>query len=250
MQVAMMLYEGFRLLEVTGPMDVFHEANRLSGATLYEQHLVGASPGPVACSNGVAVGTTESLSDVRSSFEIVVVPGSPAVGPGPEHRELVDWLRDAGSRVRWLASVSNGAFLIARADYALARRTTSIRRVSPRPGHQPSKLFEGWQLVLVARCERRYPGGFGARQGGPWRSVRQKRHTVIVEAALMARGVGACSHTLQDETLGCLSKRTWPASCGHIKTKPVAASSTSSRVERVRARCPGFDPLTDRSLPS
>ena len=43
MHVAMMLYAGFRLLEVTGPMEVFHEANRLCGATMYEQHLVGPS---------------------------------------------------------------------------------------------------------------------------------------------------------------------------------------------------------------
>ena len=115
MQVAMMLYAGFRLLEVTGPMDVFHEANRLCGATLYEQHLVGASPGPVLCSSGVAVGTTECLSDVRTAFDIVVVPGSPLIGSGREHRELVRWLGDAGCRVRRLASVSNGAFLLARA---------------------------------------------------------------------------------------------------------------------------------------
>ncbi|RDK02735.1 AraC family transcriptional regulator [Paraburkholderia lacunae] len=132
MQVAMMLYEGFRLLEVTGPMDVFHEANRLSGATLYEQHLVGPSPRPVACSNGVAVGTTESLSDVPTSFDIVVVPGSPAVGPEPEHRELVAWLRDAGSRVRRLASVSNGAFLIARAGLADHRALTTHWRDAQR----------------------------------------------------------------------------------------------------------------------
>ena len=65
MHVAMMLYAGFRLLEVTGPMDVFHEANRLCGGALYEQHLVGPSPGPVLCSNGVAVGTTECLLDVH-----------------------------------------------------------------------------------------------------------------------------------------------------------------------------------------
>ncbi|MGA9915445.1 MAG: AraC family transcriptional regulator [Paraburkholderia sp.] len=132
MQVAMMLYEGFRLLEVTGPMDVFHEANRLSGATLYEQHLVGPSPGPVACSNGVAVGTTESLLDVRTSFDIVVVPGSPAVDPEPEHCELVDWLRDAGSNVQRLASVSSGAFLIARAGLADHRALTTHWRDAQR----------------------------------------------------------------------------------------------------------------------
>jgi transcriptional regulator GlxA family with amidase domain len=68
MHVAMMLYAGFRLLEVTGPMDVFHEANRLCGATLYEQHLVGPLPGPVLCSNGVAVGTTAMRTDSPPSI--------------------------------------------------------------------------------------------------------------------------------------------------------------------------------------
>ncbi|WP_042301831.1 AraC family transcriptional regulator [Paraburkholderia kururiensis] len=132
MRVAMMLYEGFRLLDVTGPMDVFHEANRLRGATLYEQHLVGPSPEPVACSNGVAVGTTESLSDVHTSFDIVVVPGSPGVGPVPEHLELVAWLRDAGRRVQRFASVSNGAFLIARAGLADHRALTTHQRDAQR----------------------------------------------------------------------------------------------------------------------
>lgn len=118
MRVAVMLYSGFQLLEVTGVMDVFHEANRLYGQTFYEQHLVGPSPGPVVCSNGTAVGTTRSLGTLREPFDIVVVPGSPVVvGPG-EHRELVDWLGDAGRRAQRLASVSNGAFLLARAGVA------------------------------------------------------------------------------------------------------------------------------------
>ena len=132
MHVAMMLYAGFRLLEVTGPMDVFHEANRLCGATMYEQHLVGPSPGPVLCSNGAAVGTTECLLDLDTSFDIVVVPGSPVVGPRREHRELVDWLSDAGRSVRRLASVSNGASLIARAGLADHRALTTHWRDAKR----------------------------------------------------------------------------------------------------------------------
>jgi transcriptional regulator GlxA family with amidase domain len=132
MQVAMMLYAGFRLLEVTGPMDVFHAANRLCGARLYEQHLVGPSPGPVLCSNGVAVGTTECLLDLRTSFDIVVVPGSAVAGSGREHPELVDWLSDAGRSVRRLASVSNGAFLLARAGLADHRSLTTHWRDAQR----------------------------------------------------------------------------------------------------------------------
>ncbi|TDN69271.1 AraC family transcriptional regulator [Paraburkholderia sp. BL10I2N1] len=132
MHVAMMLYAGFRLLEVTGPMDVFHEANRLCGSTLYKQHLVGPSPGPVLCSNGVAVGTTECLSDVHALFDIVVVPGCPVISAGRDHCELVDWLSDAGRRVRRLASVSNGAFLIARAGLADHRVLATHWRDAPR----------------------------------------------------------------------------------------------------------------------
>jgi transcriptional regulator GlxA family with amidase domain len=118
MRVAMMLYAGFQLVEVCGSMDVFHEANRLCGGTFYEQHLIGPSPGPVRCSNGTTVGTTESLVDTRTPFDIVVVPGSPVVGSGQEHRELVDWLGDAGRTTRKLACISSGAFLLARAGLA------------------------------------------------------------------------------------------------------------------------------------
>ena len=132
MHVAMMLYAGFRLLEVTGPMDVFHEANRLCGATLYEQHLVGPAPGPVLCSSGIAVGTTESLADADVLFDIVVVPGSPVTGSGREHRDLVDWLSKSGSRAKRLASVSNGAFLIARAGIADHRALTTHWRDAER----------------------------------------------------------------------------------------------------------------------
>ncbi|WP_158941042.1 AraC family transcriptional regulator [Burkholderia sp. S171] len=147
MHVAMMLYAGFRLLEITGPMDVFHEANRLWGATLYEQHLVGPFPGPVVCSNGVAVGTTECLLDLRTSFDIVVVPGSPVISPGDEHGALVDWLSVTGRRVRRLASVSNGALLIARAGLADHRSLTTHRRDAQR-------LSSEYPLVHVMRNQR------------------------------------------------------------------------------------------------
>ena len=118
MDVAIMLYAGFRLLEASGPMDVFQEANRQCGRIVYEQHLVGPAPGPVVCSNGTAVGTTASLADAPASFDIVVIPGSRFAGPEREHRELVNWLRETGYHARKLATVSNGAFLLARAGLA------------------------------------------------------------------------------------------------------------------------------------
>jgi transcriptional regulator GlxA family with amidase domain len=132
MHIAMMLYAGFQLLEVTGPMDVFHEANRLCGETFYEQHLIGPSPGPIVCSNGTAVGTTESLMDARTPFDIIVVPGAPVVGAQGEHRDLVDWLGHAGRDARKLASVCNGAFLLAGTGLADHRCLTTHWRDAQR----------------------------------------------------------------------------------------------------------------------
>ncbi|MEM5313433.1 AraC family transcriptional regulator [Paraburkholderia sp. JHI869] len=132
MRVAMMLYTGFQLLEVSGPMDVFHEANRLYGRPFYEPHLVGTSPGPVVCSNGTAVGTTDSLFEARTPFDVVVVPGSPAISSAREHRELVAWLSDTGPATQRLACISNGAFLLARAGLADRRWLTTHWREARR----------------------------------------------------------------------------------------------------------------------
>lgn len=121
----MMLYAGFQLLEVSGPMDVFHEANRLCGSTFYEPHLIGPSRGPVLSSSGTAVGTTACLLDTRIPFDIVVVPGSPVASLAREHRELVDWLSHTGRKTQRLACISNGAFLLARAGLADRRWLTT-----------------------------------------------------------------------------------------------------------------------------
>ncbi|WP_027797057.1 AraC family transcriptional regulator [Paraburkholderia acidipaludis] len=125
MHVAMMLYAGFQLLEVSGPMDVFHEANRLCGGTYYEQHLVGPSPGPVLSSNGTMVSTTECLVETRTPFDVVMVPGARVLGSTAEHRALVDWLSASGRTTGRLACISNGAFLLARAGLADRRWLTA-----------------------------------------------------------------------------------------------------------------------------
>jgi hypothetical protein len=41
------------LLEVTGPCEVFHDANRVLGRGGYEVDLVAAEPGPFETSSGV-----------------------------------------------------------------------------------------------------------------------------------------------------------------------------------------------------
>jgi len=128
MRVAMMLYAGFQLLEASGPMEVFREANRLCGGAFYEPHFLGSSRGPVVCSNGAAVNTTDCLHEILTPFDIVMVPGSPVMDSARHHEELVSWLGHAGPHAGKLASVSNGVFLMARAGLADHRWVTTRER--------------------------------------------------------------------------------------------------------------------------
>lgn len=165
MRVAMMLYAGFQMLEVSGPMDVFHEANRLCGRTFYESHLIGPQPGPVVSSNGTSVETTACLPNVCDSFDIVVVPGSPAVAAKHDHRALVRWLGDTGRDKRRLACISNGAFLLARAGVADHRWLTTHWRDARRLALEHPAVH----VVSTAGCVKDgdlYSSG-GARAGMP-----------------------------------------------------------------------------------
>jgi transcriptional regulator GlxA family with amidase domain len=167
----MMVYAGFQLLEVSCPMDVFQEANRVCGAAFYEQHVVGPRPGPVMCSNGTAVGTTACLRDLQTPFDIVMVPGSPAMGSEREHRELVDWLTNAGRSARKIASVSNGAFLVARAGLANHRWLTTRERDAQR-------LASDYPLVHVVSSRRRSR-----------RQHRRRRRESTIASRLLKRSV-------------------------------------------------------------
>jgi transcriptional regulator GlxA family with amidase domain len=128
MQVAMMLYAGFQLLEVSDAMDVFQEANRLRGQTFYEPRLLGPSCGSVFASSGAALATADCYARATGAFDIVMVPGSPLADTTPDHRQVVEWLRHAGATTPRIASLSSGALLVARAGLADKHWITTQRR--------------------------------------------------------------------------------------------------------------------------
>ena len=125
MRVAVTLFQGFQMLDVAGPMDVFHAANGVVGATVYEPYLVAPTAGAVTCSNGATVEVSLQLSDVHAPFDVVVVPGAAEVMLGGEQRQISDWLRLVGPVTPRLASVCNGAFILASSGLANDRRMTT-----------------------------------------------------------------------------------------------------------------------------
>ncbi len=115
-KVALLLFPGVQSLDVSGPMDVFAEANDYVAAGQgYELVTVGTAPYPIRASNGQRLGADRSLEDAGADYDIVLVAGGPQLPQAPEHPQLSAWLRTVAPSVPRYGSICTGAFLLGRA---------------------------------------------------------------------------------------------------------------------------------------
>lgn len=109
------------ILDLTGPMQAFHEANR--GRERYRLRVCGTEV-RVRSAQGLWLDGIEPLPDIRGG-ELVVVPGMPYAATRDVDRRVLRWLgaaRAAGARI---ASVCTGAFLLGEAGLLDGRRCTT-----------------------------------------------------------------------------------------------------------------------------
>ena len=125
MRVAFTLFQGFQLLDVAGPLDVFHAANTIVGAMVYEAEFFAPLAGRVACSNGASLEVPRTLAEAHPPFDMVIVPGGAKVAAGYEQQRIVEWLRRIGPDTPRVASICNGAFMLASTGLADQRRLTT-----------------------------------------------------------------------------------------------------------------------------
>jgi transcriptional regulator GlxA family with amidase domain len=124
--VALVLFPGVQSLDVSGPMDVFAEANDYVGAGLgYRLVTIGTAPYPIRASNGQQLGADLGLDDAGIDYDIVLVAGGPQLAQAPDHPQLSDWLRSVAHSVPRYGSVCTGAFLLGRAGLLDGKRATT-----------------------------------------------------------------------------------------------------------------------------
>lgn len=119
-------FERFQLLDICGPLQVFATANdELRGAgdaPLYELQVRALAAGSVTSSSGAALQARALPRRMAGPLDTVVVPGGPGVWHEDVARAVIDanvdalaaWLARAAPRVRRIASVCTGAFVLAR----------------------------------------------------------------------------------------------------------------------------------------
>jgi putative intracellular protease/amidase len=119
MQIAILLFNRFTVLDAIGPYQVL---SRVPGADVV---FVAEQPGLVTDDKGsLALSAPAALADAPQP-DIIVVPGGPGtddqLNDGPVH----EWLRAADATTAWTTSVCTGSLVLAAAGLLEGRRATS-----------------------------------------------------------------------------------------------------------------------------
>jgi transcriptional regulator GlxA family with amidase domain len=126
--VEVLAFPSVKLLDVTGPVQVFATANSLmkqAGQTEpYVIRIVAESGQHVEASGGVEL-AVHPLPSPRGPLDTLMIAGGEGVGVAAANSQLLDWLRKRSNHARRTASVCTGAFLLAGSGLLDGRRAVT-----------------------------------------------------------------------------------------------------------------------------
>jgi transcriptional regulator GlxA family with amidase domain len=148
LRVGVVVFEGFLAGEVVAPMEVFAKAAG-EGSPRFDVFTVGASDKPLRSHEGLLVQPRESFAS-SPPLDILVVPSSMDSEGLLADRALVGFIKEQGTRARYLASHCAGAFLLGKAGFLDGRRATTYIGGAERLQKMfPKARVEGDKHVVV-----------------------------------------------------------------------------------------------------
>jgi len=124
--VAIVAMPGVQLLDVSGPLDVFAEANVQAGRPAYRLLVLSSKPGHIRSSSGARLAADHMIGDsFNEPIDTLLVAGCPNAADERPQPAVLDWLRRTAPRTRRFGSVCSGAFLLASAGLLNGHRVTT-----------------------------------------------------------------------------------------------------------------------------
>ncbi len=129
--IGILAFEGIEILDMIAPLDVFSLANMgLQQLHSFEQNVypikvIAKKTGPISAYNGLKFYADCALNDVQDDIDTLIIPGAPDVSCLLSDPELKDWAATMAPKVRRIASVCTGAFLLAEAGLLNGRCATT-----------------------------------------------------------------------------------------------------------------------------
>jgi transcriptional regulator GlxA family with amidase domain len=141
--IAILAMPGVQLLDVSGPLDVFAEANVQAKTDAYRLRVIGSQPGAIRSSSGARLMPDAVIGDgSHEKIDTLLVAGCPNAAEVSPDVSVVDWLRKTAPAARRYGSVCSGAFFLAKAGLLDGRRVATHWAVADR-------LADAFPLVTV-----------------------------------------------------------------------------------------------------
>ncbi|RFZ86131.1 GlxA family transcriptional regulator [Shinella sp. WSJ-2] len=123
--VAVVVFPGVQAIDVSGPMDVFEEANAfLPQADRYKVEVVGPK-GTFTASNGMRMEAHRTYDEAVAGYDLVLVAGGPKLPDELPDTAMLDCIRRLSKISARTGSVCTGAFVLGHAGLLGGKRVTT-----------------------------------------------------------------------------------------------------------------------------
>ncbi len=141
-RIGLLAFENAQSLDITGPLEVFAcadrwlQRNQVTQGSAYSFEIFASQVGPVNTMSGIQIVATQDIREIDFNIDTLLVAGGDGIEDIRHNHQLVFWLTSMATEVRRIASVCNGALLLAKAGLLDGRRATTHWSDSAQLAHE------------------------------------------------------------------------------------------------------------------